>query len=631
MGLGGQGAFDVFLYDRVARTTVLVSHDAASPTTGANDETEAPAISADGRWVVFPSAATNLVDGLPENANGQFRLFLYDRVTEALTLVSSSDFLETTGGSGGGVGASSAAISADGRFIAYSSTAPDLVAGQQDLNQAADVFLYDRVTRTTVLVSHADSPTTTVADSSSIAPSMSADGRFLAFNRLPFSSPGEPGDGEVLLYDRLAGSLTPIAPGGEPTVSADGSSIAFVSASRQVIPGQADVNGVKPDVFLYSRATGRIVLVSHAAGRPLTTANDSSLETYPSPGPLVSADGRYIAFFSVATNLVPRQFSPGGALFVYDRTSGTVTLASRRRDSPTTSTLGFRTATMSADGRFIAFDSVAVDQVSGQVDLNGGPDVFLFDSRSGKTLLVSSRSGAARNTGNLLSYMPAISADGSQIAFFSNATDLVTGVRDLNSGEDLFLYSVAARTSAVATLHPPGMASASPDADSFLRGVSADGRWALFEGSAVNLVPGQVDGNGQSDVFLYDHTTRQDPPGEPVERRAVDGRQRPLLSGRAQRRRPLRRLHQLRHEPRSDGDRLRRSRHRQAPVRRLPLRPGHGQDHRPQPLGPPSRPHRRFRFPEPRDQRGRPLDRLRQQRHRPRPRLQHRDGQRLPL
>jgi Tol biopolymer transport system component len=162
---------------------------------------------------------------------------------------------------------------------------------------------------------------------------------------------------------------------------------------------------------------------------------------------------------------------------------------------------------MSADGRFITFDSPVADLSPRQVDFNYGTDVFLFDQKMGTTLLVSSHSGAARNTGNAPSYLPAISADGSQIAFYSAAGDLVAGVRDLNDGEDLFLYTVAARTSAVATLHAPGLASASPDADSFLRGLSADGRWVLFEGNAANLVPGQVDGNGQSDVFLYDHTT----------------------------------------------------------------------------------------------------------------------------
>jgi Tol biopolymer transport system component len=505
----GQGANDVFLYDRVARTTVLVSHDAASATTGGNGGSGAPVISADGRWVVFPSQATNMVDGLPDDFHGQSRLFLYDRVTEALTLVSSSAYLETSAGFGAGA----AAISADGRFIAYVSDAPDLVPGQQDANQSFDVFLYDRTARTTVLVSRAATPAATAADSASPYLSMSADGRFIAFNRRPLNPAGGLGDGEVLLYDRLAATVTPIAPGGVPTISADGGSVAFLSSGRQVIPGQVDTNGAADDVFLYSHATGRTVLVSHAAGRPTTTGNGASdpPDVFPPLLPLISADDRHVAFFSRATNLVPRQATPGGALFLYDRTSGTVILASRKGSSATTSANGLQTATMSADGRFIAFDTLAADQLPGQIDFNAGSDVFLFDGKAETTILVSARDshGSLKTTGDGPSYSPAISADGAQIAFYGTASDLVAGVRDLNNGEDLFLYTVAARSSAVATLHAPGLASASPDADSVLRAVSTDGRWVLFEGDAVNLVPGQIDGNHQSDVFLYDHATRK--------------------------------------------------------------------------------------------------------------------------
>jgi Tol biopolymer transport system component len=502
----GQQANDVFLYDRVARTTTLVSHDAGSSAATGNEESIAPVISADGRWIVYLSRSTNLVDGLPENP-GQVRLFLYDHVSGSTTLVSASEDLDASGGYGGGVLA--AAISADGRFIAFASTAIDLVPGQQDDDLGANVFLYDRTTRKTVLVNHAGTPSTPLAGSSQYF-SMSADGRFIAFNRRPINTPGgRPGDGDVLLYDRLSASVTPIAPGGVPTISADGGSVAFLSAGRQVIPGQIDANGFGVDVFLYSRTTRRISLVSHAAGRPTTTGNGPSvLDLFYPVFPLVSADGRYVAFSSLATNLVPRQATPGGALFLYDRTSGNVILASRRGNSPSSGNT-VRTATMSADGRFIAFDAPAIDQVPGQIDFNYGLDVFLFDRKTGTTILVSSRGGAPRNTGNGPTYAPAISADGSQLAFHGTASDLVAGVRDLNNGEDLFLYTVAARTSAVASLHPPGMASVSPDADSFLRGLSADGRWTLFEGSAANLVPGQVDGNGGSDVFLYDHTTRK--------------------------------------------------------------------------------------------------------------------------
>jgi Tol biopolymer transport system component len=504
----GQQANDVFLYDRVARATTLVSHAADSSFATGNAESLAPVISADGRWVVYPSRSTNLVDGLPETPS-QFRLFLYDRVSGDTALVSSSAAIEASGC--GGCGVLGAAISADGRFIAYTSPAPDLVPGQQDGNEVDDVFLYDRAAGKTFLVSHAGTPASTVADSSSPYLSMSADGRFIAFNRRPINTPGgRPGDGEVLLYDRLsAGAITPVAPGGAPTISADGAFVAFLSAGRQVIPGQIDANEFGADVFLYSRATGRISLVSHAPGRPTTTGNGPAvLDLFYPVFPLVSADGRYVAFSSLATNLVPRQATPGGALFLYDRTSGSVILASRRGSSPSSGNT-VRTATMSADGRFIAFDTPATDQVPGQIDFNYGLDVFLFDRKAGTTILVSSRSGAPRNTGNGLAYTPAISADGSQLAFHGTASDLVAGVRDFNNGEDLFVYTVAARASAVASLHPPGMASVSPDDDSFLRGSSADGRWVLFEGSAPNLVPGQVDGNSQSDVFLYDHTTRK--------------------------------------------------------------------------------------------------------------------------
>ncbi len=504
----GQQASDVFLYDRVARATTLVSHAADSSVTSGNAESTAPAISADGRWVVYLSSSTNLVDGVPENP-GQVRLFLYDRVSGNTTLVSSSEDIESSGC--GGCGVLAAAISADGRFIAFASAATDLVPGQRDDDLGSNVFLYDRNTRKTVLVNHAGTPSTTLAGSSYYF-SMSADGRFIAFNQRPIDTPGgRPGDGDVLLYDRLSAAVTPIAPGGAPTISADGGSVAFLSAGRQVIPGQVDANVFGVDVFLYSRATRKISLVSHAAGRATTTGNGASSppEFFPLLVPLVSADGRYVAFFSRATNLVPRQATPGGALFLYDQTSGSVILASRKGSSPTTSGNGIQSATMSADGRFIAFETLAPDQVPGQIDFNYGSDVFLFDRKPGAAILVSSRAGAPRNTGNGPSYAPAISADGSQIAFYGTAGNLVAGVRDLNNGEDLFLYTVAARASAVASLHPPGMASVSPDDDSFLRGFSADGRWTLFEGSAANLVSGQVDGNGQSDVFLYDHTTRK--------------------------------------------------------------------------------------------------------------------------
>src|SRR4029077_3432762 len=122
-------------------------------------------------------------------------------------------------------------------------------------------------------------------------------------------------------------------PGSHPTISADGGSVAFLSAATRVIPGQVDANGAGIDVFLYSRTARTTSLVSHAAGRTTATANagsDPRFGSEPFIFPLVSADGRFAAFLSKATNLVPRQAMPSGAaLFLYDRTSGTASLPLR--------------------------------------------------------------------------------------------------------------------------------------------------------------------------------------------------------------------------------------------------------------------------------------------------------------
>jgi Tol biopolymer transport system component len=496
-----QSSDDVFLYDQVARTLTLVSHAADSPVTTGDAESLPPAISADGRWVLYRSMASNLVDGIPEFSR-QARLFLWDRISGNTTLVSSSPALEDSGC--GGCGVRGAAISGDGRWVAFLSEAPDLVPGQPDT--FTNVFLYDRTTRRTVVVSRTGTPG--VPQSLSL----SGDGRFAAFDSFPADSPAL-GNGSVYLYDRDSDAATRIGPGSHPTISADGGSVAYLSSATQGIPGQVDANGAGIDVFLYSRAARTTVLVSHATGHPTTTGNGPSDPVTAGPFalllPSLSADGRYVAFLSRASNLVPRQAGTGGAaLFVFDRTTGTVTLASRAKGSPRVPSFWPQGAAMSADGRFLVFASEELDLVPGQTDFNYSSDIFLFDRKSEKTTLVSSRKGSPRTTGSGLSRVPTISADGSQIAFFSSAPDLVAGVRDLNSPDDLFLYSVAQRTNTVATLHAPGMASRSPDADSFVRGLSADGRWTLFEGGAANLAPGQVDLNGQSDVFLYDHATK---------------------------------------------------------------------------------------------------------------------------
>ncbi|MFL6262604.1 MAG: hypothetical protein ACJ76Y_23135 [Thermoanaerobaculia bacterium] len=465
---------NVFLYDRAARTTTLVSHAAGSATATGNGASFAPAISADGRWVVYPSWATDLVDGLPEEVDGGTRLFLWDRVTGATALVSPSTEPDC-------------AISADGRFIAFTSYAPDLVPGQP-ATTGVNLFLYDRTLRKTVLVSRTGAPGLTSPDFS-----LSADGRFVAFDSYPASFPEDLDASGVDLYDRTSAAVIRLAAGYKPTISADGGTVAYVRGSG---------------VFLYSRAARTSVLASHAAGRPTAPAHGPSILD-PHSHPL-SADGRYVLFLSSATDLVPRQaVKNASSLFLYDRSSGAVSLVSRAGGSPVSPSPYPDRPTMSADGRYVAFVSNDPSLTPGQPGPKYTPDAFLFDRKAGKTTLVSAPRGTApRDPFGGFSYAPAVSADGSQVAFYSTATDLVAGLRDLNDGDDVFVYDVAQRASAVATRHAPGMASLTAQADSYLRGLSADGRWVLFEGPATGLVPGEVDANGQSDVFLYDHATK---------------------------------------------------------------------------------------------------------------------------
>ena len=500
---------DVFLHDRVSGATTLVSHATASPTTASALGAESFTLSADGRFAAFISQSTDLVPGQPESLFSPRHLFLFDRiegtttaVDDALTVPDSNAF-----------GARDLAISGNGRFLAFTSDAPDLVPGQQEGNHGFDVFLYDRVTAKTVLVSHVPASATTTGnqDVDSASLSLSADGRFVAFSGVATDlAPGSSTDGNVFLYDRLSAAVLRIGSGALPSISAGGGAVLFFSGDPQVVPGQIDPQGTM-NAFLYDRAAGTTALVSHAAGLPTTTADGDSRSAYQSRS-VLSTDGRYAAFLSLATNLVPGQrvSRPGAvALFLYDRATGTVVLASRSGNSATTP--GNRDAeapSLSGDGRFLAFASGSPDQVAGQVELNSDRDIFLFDRDRATTVLASAASASPPTTGDSYSYAPTISAGGSQIAFNSLASDLQAGVKDLSGGQDVVLYDVTAGSDTYVTLHAPDEPSVTPGLASTLRGSSGDGRFVLYESDGLNLAAGQIDRNQRSDVFLYDHTTR---------------------------------------------------------------------------------------------------------------------------
>jgi len=381
-----------------------------------------PAISADGRWVAFASAASTLVSG---DTNGAEDVFVYDRVRRTTERVS----LSSAGEPGDG-DSYAPAISADGRYVAFTSAAANLVAG--DTNHELDVFVRDRVARTTVLVS--TGPHGELGDGPSVAPSISGDGRLVAFESdADDLVAGDTNTTEdVFVHDVVTGLTRRLSVEGHGTqtespsfgaaISADGTSVAFESFSARLVPD--DTNGAL-DVFVADVATGDLSRASVATGGG--QADDRSYS------PSISADGRVVAFASFARNLVP------------DDTNGTLDVFVHRRDQQTTTRLsvgpggvegnGLSFApVVSADGARVVFSSEASNLVPD--DSNGMRDVFVASTTSGLVTRLSRGSGR-RGQGDGPSLGAVTDAAGATVAFASFASNLVPG--DTNGQSDVFV------------------------------------------------------------------------------------------------------------------------------------------------------------------------------------------------
>lgn len=517
------GALDAFLYDRVAGTATLVSHVHGSPTaasTAGAVALEAPTLSLDGTWASFTSTASDLTSDVDPGGRD---LFLYERASGAnlsFTYGETVTRLTPDGSSSFGVGGASR----DGRYIALFSQATDLVPGQVDGAATTDVFLVDRLAGTTTLVSHAAGAPATAADHSSGIPALSDDGAWLVFesnatNLIPDIAAALTGY-NVFLYGRGSGALTlvsrrasdPTKAGNgfsfRPAVSGDGRYVTFFSGSSNLVTGQVDTVSNSGDVFLYDRVTGGMSLVSHTAGNPLQAANDDSAVNQ-NIG--ISRDGRWVFFSSEATDLVAGQTdgNAGSDLFLYDRVTGSVTLVTRSASSPATTantpTLLLSIPAISPDGRYVAFLSAATNLVSGQVDLNGEDDLFLFDRLSGAVTLISRQSGTLAAAANGRTLTPWFSEDGLFLVFSSLATNLVPGQVEMNQSSDPFLYDLS--TGILSLLSPDGI-STHPSASTTPLAAGPGARTVLLSSSAMDLVPGQVDVNGAgSDLFLLDRLT----------------------------------------------------------------------------------------------------------------------------
>jgi Tol biopolymer transport system component len=394
-------------------------------TTGhqANGNSYGRSLSADGRFVVFDSEASNLVHRATGGPSG---VFVRDRVAHTTRLISVS-----TSGVPANDLSFDESISADGRYVAFVSFASNLVAGAK-----GGLFVRDRVAHTTHLVSV--SPDGRPAGGDFRTPSVSAHGRFVAFVSDASNLVGGDTNGayNVFVRDRArhatrlisvrSGGRPPIADSFEPSISAGGRYVAFISGDSHLVPG--DTNSVN-DVFIRDRVrhTTRLISVG-VRGRP---ADDGSY------GPSMSADGGHVAFVSKASNLVRGDSNGTFDVFVRDRVPQTTRRVSVSMNGHQTSAPPHDMApSISADGRFVAFASGAPSLVAG--DTNHAIDVFVRDTVAHSTRLVSvSLSGTP---GNSDSAFPWISANGRSVAFTSDSSDLVPN--DANRDDDVFVRDV---------------------------------------------------------------------------------------------------------------------------------------------------------------------------------------------
>ena len=317
---------NVFLFDRIAGTTVLVSRSAGGGTSGNHPSGITLTMSGDGRYIAYNSSATDLVPGGITNDLGA--VVLYDRKTGTNTLVSHSVGSTSNGSNEEAI---NPVISHDGRYVAYESAATDLVPGQIDTNGTSDVFLYDREEGRTILVSRSSLSSVTTGNCTSFLPYPDGDGRH----------------------------------------------ITFTSCATDLVTGVNDGNGTL-DILLFDRETGKTELVSHSAADLTSTGNAFSDQA------VISRNGRYVAYRSTATDLIPGQIDIPYSfdLFLYDRESRLTTLVSHALGAPQQAGIGSDAPGLSPNGQYLVFGSGSSDLVEG--DGNGLVDIFLVHHPGGE-------------------------------------------------------------------------------------------------------------------------------------------------------------------------------------------------------------------------------------------------------
>jgi len=380
-------------------------------------------ISADGRFVAFASDATNLV---ASDTNGFVDVFVHDRSTGVTERVS----LDPSGAQANG-DSRPRSITSDGRYVAFESNASNLVL--DDTNRVDDVFVHDRSTGITERVSVDSSGAE--GNSSSTLPWISDDGRLVSFQSYAWNLvAGDTNEAwDIFVHDRVSGSTERVSVDSSGAEANGSSYVPVISANRRIVAFDSDATNLVAgetsgwDIYVHDRITG----VTERVSVDSSGVQGNGISYYAS----LSEDGRFVAFESGASNLVGDDTNGTWDVFVHDRETGvtervSVNPAGMEGNAPS------GVPSISADGRFVAFLSDATNLVA--YPTRGKGDVFVHDRSTRRTELVSFDStGIAGSEGCRLEE-GTISGDGHSVAFESYSSNLVAG--DTNDDNDVFVH-----------------------------------------------------------------------------------------------------------------------------------------------------------------------------------------------
>ena len=403
-----------------------------------------------------------------------------------------------TGTGGGNSGARNPQITPDGRFVAFESSASNLVT-TTDNNREQNIFVRDLQTNTTALAS-INVIGEFFTDFDSRNPQITPDGRFVVFNRE---------SGNVYMRDLQLGTTTLVSidttgtRGGNfssnnQQITPDGRFVLFQSSASDLVTID---NNEQPDIFVRDLWTKTTTLVSiNAVGTD--SGNGSSYQGL-DESPQITPDGRFVVFQSRANNLVTTDNNGEQDIFVRDLQVGTTTLISINTAGTDSGNRrsGYFDPKITPDGRFVVFDSFANDLVANDNNSSSVSDVFIRDLQTTTTTLVSVNI-TGTGSGNNFSGNPQITPDGRFVVFSSRASDLVSA--DNNEEFDIFVRDLQMGTTTLVSINAADTnggndTSRNPQ-------ISSDGRFVTFESDASDLVTTDIE-NRESDIFLRDLQT----------------------------------------------------------------------------------------------------------------------------